>query len=121
MRSRQKNRAKLSDKQKKRNLKVKIINRSPQDEAKQRRDRAKMLTNDRELWKAFATMIQRGVAPAKKNIMIQVKAKFPLRKNRVVSSSKENDNLRNLAIRKLMGRALAEQIRWRVDGLTKDH
>ena len=46
---------------KKRNLAGDLIGRSSRmDEVKRRSDRAKILTNDGELRKAFATLVQRG-------------------------------------------------------------
>ena len=58
-RSRQKKRELQEKRRRKRNIKGKIIEGSRQkDDTKRRSDRAKMLTNDGELSKAFATMVQ---------------------------------------------------------------
>ena len=51
--------------------------------AKRRSDRAKVLTNDGELSKAFATMVQRGVAPSSEKIIAQLTTKFPWRRRKV--------------------------------------
>ena len=98
-RSRQKKRA---DQQKKRKsegrLGSDIIQRKSQiTEIKRRSDRAKVLTNDGELSKAFATMVQRGVAPSTDNIIAQLTKKFPKRE-RAVSWPDINriNELRNL-------------------------
>ena len=56
-----------------------------------------MLTNDGELRKAFATMVQRGVAPPTADIVDQLKAKFPVRRNEVCWPNHDRINhLRNL-------------------------
>ena len=56
-----------------------------------------MLTNDGELRKAFATMVQRGVAPSTDDIVAQLTEKFPPRRNRVSWPNKNRiDELRNL-------------------------
>ena len=47
--------------------------------AKRRSDRAKVLTNDGELSKAFATMVERGVVPSTDKILTQLKTNFPSR------------------------------------------
>ena len=58
---------------------------------------AKLLTNDGELSKAFATMVERGVAPPTKNIVSQLRSKFPQRKNRVSWPNKDRiERLKNL-------------------------
>ena len=88
--SRRKKRASQKNKQRKRNLKGARINKRAQnDEVKRRSDRAKMLTNDRELSKAFARMVQRGVASSTDNIITLLKAKFPLRKNQMMWPHKD--------------------------------
>ena len=49
---------------KKRSLNGKVLHRKKKEnDVKRRSDRAKVLTNDGELSKAFAAMVQRGVAP----------------------------------------------------------
>ena len=56
-----------------------------------------MHTNDGELSKAFATMVQRGVAPSTQTIINQLKVKFPMRKREVIWPDKGRiDMLRNL-------------------------
>ena len=71
-------------KHRKRNLERELlVGKKREGEAKRRSDRAKLLTNDGELSKAFATMVQRGVAPPTKKIISQLIEKFPHRKNRV--------------------------------------
>ena len=52
-------------------------------EVKRRSDRAKELTNDGELSKAFAVMVQRGVAPSTDSIVSQLMKKFPARRKAV--------------------------------------
>ena len=56
-----------------------VRGKRPRDEIKRRSDRAKVLTNDGELSKAFATMVQRGVAPSTEDIIAQLGTKFPKR------------------------------------------
>ena len=82
----------------KRDINGGIIHRiNPKDEVKRRNDRAKLLTNDGELRKAFATMVQRGVAPSNDDIVAQLREKFPLRKNKVRKPNKDRIwRLRNL-------------------------
>ena len=60
-----------------------IENSRNRDEVKRRSDKAKVLTNDGELRKAYATTVQRGVAPATNDILEQLKTNFPKRKNTV--------------------------------------
>ena len=86
------------EKRRKRSLAgVKIDRKTQKDEAKRRNDRAKVLTNDGELSKAFATMVQRGVAPPTENILSQLRSKFPKRKNQVCWPNKDKiEKLRNL-------------------------
>ena len=68
------------------------------DDVKRRSDRAKVLTNDGELSKAFATMVQRGVAPSTDDIIAQLRTKFPTRRRKVRWPSKERiKELRSLA------------------------
>ena len=83
---REKNRtAQMEKRRTKRTRKGKVINmQSHKDSAKRRSDRAKVLTNDGELSKAFATMVQRGVAPPTDDIVAQLSSKFPKRKRRVL-------------------------------------
>ena len=62
-----------------------------------RSNRTKRLTNDGELSKAFATMVQRGVAPSTDGIIAQLKKKFPTRARAVKWPDKDRiDYLRNL-------------------------
>ena len=69
---------------KKRSLSGKVLGKKKnENEVKRRSDRAKVLTNDSELSKAFATMVQRGVAPSSNEIIAQLTRKFPKRKRRV--------------------------------------
>ena len=59
-----------------------------------------MLTNDGELSKAFATMVQRGVAPPTENIISQLRTKFPRRRNKVKWPSKSRiEQLRSMVER----------------------
>ena len=68
----------MEKRRKKRNLDGKPKNRaSRRDDVKRRSDRAKVLTNDGELSKAFATMVQRGVAPSTDDIIAQLSTKIP--------------------------------------------
>ena len=72
-----KKREQQKEKRKKKNLAAaKIDRRTQKDEAKRRNDRAKLLTNDGELSKAFATMVQRGVAPPTKKIVSHLGKNF---------------------------------------------
>ena len=82
----------------KRDLEGNVIERpSSKKEVKRRGDRAKTLTNDGELRKAFATMVQRGVAPTTNDIVKQLRTKFPKRKNEVSwPSQDEVEKLRTL-------------------------
>ena len=82
----------------KRNLKGdKIEQNAQKSEVKRRSDRAKVLTNNGELSKAFAMMVQRGVAPSTGNIIAQLTKKFPKRKRMVRWPSKYRiDELRNI-------------------------
>ena len=59
---------------------------------KMRKDWAKLLTNDGELIKAFATMVSRGVAPSADDIPRQLKAKFPSLKSEVRWPNKDIGN-----------------------------
>ena len=97
-RRRQEKRALQQKKRRKRNLKGDVIERKDdKGEARRRGERAKVLTNDGELRKAFATMVQRGVAPTTKDVIKQLRTKFPPRKNIVSWPSKcRIDELRNL-------------------------
>ena len=71
--------------------------KNPKVEVKKRSYRVKVLTNDGELSKAFATMVQRGVAPSTDDIIAQLTTKFPTRKRRVQWPEKERIyELRNL-------------------------
>ena len=73
------------------------IRNNQKSEVKRRSDRAKELTNDGELSKAFATMVQRGVAPSTDEIVAQLSKKFPSRKSVVRWPDKEKiDDLRRL-------------------------
>ena len=79
-------------------------------EVKSRSDRAKELTNDGELSKAFAVMVQRGVAPPTDSIVSQLKKKFPARRKVVHWPRREKiDELRKLIekipIEKVLNRA----------------
>ena len=96
--SRQRKRDRQREEQRKRNLRGKKKDvKNCKDEVTRRSDRAKMLTNDGELSKAFATMVQRGVAPSTQNIIKQLKEKFPTRKRDVIWPDKNRiDILRNL-------------------------
>ena len=61
---RNKREAQMDRRRKKRNFKGEIVSKKNHKvDVKKRSDRAKVLTNDGELSKAFATMVQRGVAP----------------------------------------------------------
>ena len=87
--SRQRKRAEQKSK-KKRNLGGARIERtSRKDEVKRRSDRVKILTNDGELRKAFATMVQPGVAPSTDDIVTQLTRKFPPRRNKVSWPNKD--------------------------------
>ena len=68
----------------KRSLNGKVLNqKKKENEGKRRSERAKVLTNDGALSKAYATMVQRGVAPSSNEIIAQLTSKFPKRKKRV--------------------------------------
>ena len=92
-------------KRRKRNLQGDVIKRKDdKDEAKRRSERAKVLANDGELRKAFATMVQRGVAPTTKDVITQLRTKFPLRKNKVSWPNKG----RIEELRKMVEKAVVE-------------
>ena len=75
----------------------KIQRKSKESEVKRRSDRAKVLTNDGELSKAFSMMVQRGVAPPTNEIVAQLSTKFPKRKKAVRWPGKDRINeLRSL-------------------------
>ena len=82
----------------KRNLRGDRIRKTAKlSEVQRRSEKAKLLTNDGELRKAFATMVQRGVAPPTVTIVEQLKSKFPARKNTVRWPDKNRiDSLRSL-------------------------
>ena len=71
--------------------------RKKKSEVKRRSDRAKELTNDGELSKAFSMMVQRGVAPSTDSIVSQLTRKFPARRKTVRWPRRERiDELRKL-------------------------
>ena len=82
----------------------KIERLSEKEEAQRRSKRAKILTNDGELRKAFATMVQRGVAPPTHDILAQLKRKFPPRSNRVSWPDKD----RIAELRRLIEKPIVE-------------
>ena len=96
--SRQKKTVPQQEKRTKRSLQGDVIKRkSNTSEVKRRSDRAKRLTNDGELSKAFATMVQRGVAPSTNAIITQLQTKFPTRGRAVKWPDKDRiDDLRKL-------------------------
>ena len=96
----------------KRNLQGDRVQRlSKKNMVKRRSDRAKALTNDGELRKAFATMVQRGVAPSTADIVDQLTAKFPERKNKVSWPNRDRiDHLRNLLEKKTIAMDLDDSI-----------
>ena len=88
--SRQRKRALQQKRRTKRTLHGgKIERKSQKSDIKRRSDRAKVLTNDGELSKAFAMMVQRGVAPSTDDIIAQLTKKFPKRQ-RDVQWQKQN-------------------------------
>ena len=95
---RQKQKVTQRKKRRKRNFKGEKTERtSLKDDVKRRSDRAKLLTNDGELSKLFATMVQRGLAPPTQHIISQLKTKFSLRSNEVKWPNKERiDELRSI-------------------------
>ena len=88
----------MEKRQKKRSRSGRMLNkRSHKDDVKRRSDRAKVLTNDGELSKAFAMMVQRGVAPSTNDIIAQLSKKFPTRRRRVLWPDKDRiDELKSL-------------------------
>ena len=96
----------------KRNLKGdKIEQNAQKSEVKRRSDRAKVLTNNGELSKAFAMMVQRGVAPSTGNIIAQLTKKFPKRKRMVRWPSKDRiDELRNILEKTVIDMDVEEHI-----------
>ena len=57
-----------------------VQRRTKESEVKRKSNRAKALTNDGELSKAFSMMVRRGVAPSTDNIVAQLGRKFPVRR-----------------------------------------
>ena len=96
--SRQRKRALRKWRNNKRSRRGNIIKRGTRErELKRRSDRAKVLTNDGELSKAFSTMVQRGVASSTDAIVTQPGEKFPKREKTVRWLGKDRiDALRNL-------------------------
>ena len=94
---RQKKRVKQQSRRAKENKQGDEIRKNQRREGKRRSDRAKELTDDGELSKAFATMVQRGVAPSTDEIVAQLSKKFPSRKRAVRWPDKDRiDELRRL-------------------------
>lgn len=82
---------------KKRSISGKSYPRKKEDDVKRRSDRAKVLTNDGELSKAFATMVERGVAASTEKTIAQLTTKFPKRKRSVRWPDKDRiDELRRI-------------------------
>ena len=75
--------------------------RTKESEIKRRSDRAKALTNDGELSKAFSTMVQRGVPPSTDNIIAQLRRKFPRRRKLVRWPRKDRINELRALIEKI--------------------
>ena len=82
--SREKKRALQEKRRAKRNREtVGLKSKTKKNVVKRRSERAKQLTNDGELSKAFAMMVQRGIAPSTDNIVSQLTRKFPARRKTV--------------------------------------
>ena len=120
--SRQKKTVPQQEKRTKRSLHGDVIKRkSNTSEVKRRSERAKRLTNDGELSKAFATMFQRGVAPSTNEIITQLQTKFPTRGRAVKWPDKDRiDDLRKLVEKVTIEMNIDEHMDKEPDPLTLD-
>ena len=109
-RSRQKKNKRQRMRKSKRNRKgERIENSRNRDEVKRRSDKTKVLSNGGELRKAYATMVQRDVAPATNDILEQLKTKFPNRGNTVHwPDTNRIEGLRNLVKKTIVEMELDE-------------